>query len=82
VLLSLNKTYVQPYTSGFGQALLTVLLCAYVGALVWMRQMTVGRATPRFLPRMGGSVPARDPVSAPPLPSAPRQRQASPSGSS
>jgi tight adherence protein B len=84
VLLALNKTYVQPYTSGFGQALLTVLLCGYVGALVWMRQMTVGRPTPRFLtgPLMGGSVPGRDPVSAPPRPSAPRQRQASPSGSS
>jgi Flp pilus assembly protein TadB len=84
VLLSLNKTYVQPYTSGFGQALLTVLLCAYVGALVWMRQMTLGRPTPRLFtsPRTGASVPARDPVSAPPLPSPPRQRQASPSGSS
>jgi len=56
VLLALNKTYVQPYTSGFGQALLTLLLCAYVGALVWMRQMTLGRPTPRFL--AGRAAPA------------------------
>lgn len=49
VLLALNRTYVQPYTSPFGQALLAGLLSAYVGALLWMRQMTLGERTPRFL---------------------------------
>lgn len=53
VLLALNKTYVEPYTSGFGQALLAVLLSAYVGALLWMRQMTAGRPAPRFLTTTG-----------------------------
>jgi Flp pilus assembly protein TadB len=84
VLLALNKTYVQPYTSGFGQALLSLLLCAYVGALVWMRQMTVGRPTPRFLT---GTPTARNfaatgelTATAHPT-SAPRQRQPSPTGS-
>ena len=48
-LLALNRTYVEPYTSPLGQALLTVLLTAYVGTLLWMRQMTSGRPAPRFL---------------------------------
>ena len=58
VLLSVNKTYVQPYTSPLGQALLAVLLTAYVGALLWMRQMTLGRPTPRFLTRTTGPLAA------------------------
>jgi hypothetical protein len=49
VLLALNRTYVEPYTSPFGQVLLAVLLCGYVGALLWMRQMTAGQPAPRFL---------------------------------
>jgi Flp pilus assembly protein TadB len=83
VLLALNKTYVQPYTSGFGQALLTLLLCAYVGALVWMRQMTLGRPTPRFLtgtpPAARNSVPTGATAAA--LASPPQQRQPFPAGS-
>jgi len=49
-LLALNRTYVEPYTSPLGQALLTVLLTAYVATLLWMRQMTSGRPAPRLLP--------------------------------
>ncbi len=49
VLLALNRTYVEPYTSPFGQALLAMLLTAYVGALLWMRQMTLAEPNPRFL---------------------------------
>lgn len=49
VLLALNRTYVEPYTTPQGQALLAVLLCAYVAALLWMRQMTLGEPAPRFL---------------------------------
>jgi Flp pilus assembly protein TadB len=60
VLLALNKTYVQPYTSASGQALLAVLLSAYVGALVWMRQMTIGRPTARFLTNCVASAAADD----------------------
>jgi tight adherence protein B len=48
-LLALNRTYVEPYTSPLGQALLAVLLSAYVATLLWMRQMTSGKPTPRFL---------------------------------
>jgi len=58
VLLALNRTYVEPYTSPFGQALLTVLLCAYVATLLWMRQMTIGDPTPRFLAARPGSAPS------------------------
>jgi len=48
-LLALNRTYIEPYTSPLGQVLLAVLLSAYVATLLWMRQMTAGRPTPRFL---------------------------------
>lgn len=49
VLLALNRTYVEPYTSPSGQLLLAVLLSAYVTTLLWMRQMTTGRPALRFL---------------------------------
>jgi len=48
-LLALNRTYMEPYTSPGGQALLAVLLTAYVATLLWMRQMTSGKPAPRFL---------------------------------
>jgi len=48
-LLALNRTYMEPYTSPLGQALLAVLLSAYVATLLWMRKMTAGKPTPRFL---------------------------------
>lgn len=57
-LLTLNRTYMQPYTSPLGQVLLAALLTAYVGALLWMRQMTTGTPAPRFLtPASPGSAP-------------------------
>jgi hypothetical protein len=49
VLLAVNRTYMEPYTSPLGQVLLAVLLSAYVATLLWMRQMTAGRPAPRFL---------------------------------
>lgn len=49
-LLSLNGKYIEPYRSGLGQLAFAVLLAAYVGCLIWMRRMTAGEATPRFLP--------------------------------
>jgi Flp pilus assembly protein TadB len=49
VLLLLNGTYIQPYTSTSGQLLLAVLLAAYGGALAWMHQITATPPAPRFL---------------------------------
>jgi Flp pilus assembly protein TadB len=49
VLLAMNRTYVEPYTSPSGQLLLAVLLSAYIATLLWMRQMITGRPAPRFL---------------------------------
>lgn len=39
-----------PYRSGVGQLVLLVLLAAYVATLLWMRQISAGTRTPRFLP--------------------------------
>ena len=63
-LLSLNRTYMTPYTSPLGQALLAVLLGAYVAALLWMRQMTSGKPTPRFLTATPTADPAGPPAEA------------------
>jgi Flp pilus assembly protein TadB len=49
VLLLLNGTYIQPYTSAGGQLLLAVLLAAYGAALAWMHQITATPPAPRFL---------------------------------
>lgn len=49
VLLAANKNYIEPYTSPLGEAFLALLLTAYAATLLWMRQMTLGRPTPRFL---------------------------------
>lgn len=48
--LAANGTYIAPYRTPFGQIALTVLIGAYIGCLLWMRRMTVGQPTPRFLP--------------------------------
>jgi Flp pilus assembly protein TadB len=48
--LSLGGTdYMAPYRTPFGQLLLALLLAAYIGILIWMRQMAAGRPEPRFL---------------------------------
>ena len=49
VALGLTGQYVAPYRTGLGQLVLGVLLAAYAGVLVWMRQMAAGRPLPRFL---------------------------------
>jgi Flp pilus assembly protein TadB len=49
VLLAANRNYIEPYTSPLGEAFLALLLTAYAATLLWMRQMTLGRPTPRFL---------------------------------
>ena len=47
--LTLTGDYISPYGSPLGQLLLILLLSAYVGLLIWMRNMAKGEAMPRFL---------------------------------
>ncbi len=61
-VMALNRTYVEPYTSPFGQALLAGLLTAYGAVLIWMRQMAAGRRAPRFLPPTGSLSPVTVPA--------------------
>jgi Flp pilus assembly protein TadB len=49
-LLAMNGTYMAPYKTPLGQVALSLFLGLYVGCLMWMRGMTRGRPTPRFLP--------------------------------
>lgn len=49
-LLALNGDYIAPYKTPLGQLVLLALLCLYLGCLLWMRAMTRGAPTPRFLP--------------------------------
>lgn len=37
------------YRTGIGQVILTLLLAAYVGTLVWMKSMAKGKRLPRFI---------------------------------
>jgi len=55
VVLALSGSYVEPYRSPIGQVILVVLLSAYVGTLVWMRRMALGKPLPRFLDARRGS---------------------------
>ncbi|MFC5381823.1 type II secretion system F family protein [Aquipuribacter nitratireducens] len=41
--------YFDPFLAGAGQVILVVLLGLFVGCLVWMRAVTAGATTPRFL---------------------------------
>jgi tight adherence protein B len=47
--LTLTGDYISPYGSPLGQLLLILLLSAYVGLLIWMRNMAKGEPLPRFL---------------------------------
>lgn len=49
VAMAFNGAYIEPYGTPIGQVLLIVLLSAYVGALLWMRQMAQGEEMPRIL---------------------------------
>jgi len=55
LVLAVSGSYVAPYRTPFGQVLLVVLLSAYVGTLVWMRQMASGSSLPRFLAAPDGA---------------------------
>src|SRR4051812_25982030 len=54
-LLALNGSYIAPYKTPLGQLTLLVFLALYVGCLLWLREMTRGAPTPRFLPRIAPS---------------------------
>lgn len=58
VILALSGSYVEPYGSPIGQVILVVLLSAYVGTLIWMRQMATGKPLPRFLASRSEGTPA------------------------
>ncbi len=49
-LLALNEKYIAPYKTPLGQIALAAFLALYVGCLMWLRAMTRGTPTPRFLP--------------------------------
>ena len=55
-VLSLNATYIAPYKTPLGQVALAVFLAMYVGCLLWLRAMTRGKPTPRFLPAADAGV--------------------------
>lgn len=48
-VLTLTGDYVAPYRTPVGQVVLSTLLAAYVGLLVWLRRMAAGHDLPRFL---------------------------------
>jgi len=47
--LAFTGDYISPYSTPLGQLLLLLLLSAYVGLLLWMRNMAKGEALPRIL---------------------------------
>jgi Flp pilus assembly protein TadB len=52
-VLALDTAYIAPYKTPLGQLALLVYLSLYAGCLLWLRQMTKGTPTPRFLPARG-----------------------------
>lgn len=49
-VLALDREYIAPYRTPVGQLALLVFLSLYAGCLLWLRRMTRGAPTPRFLP--------------------------------
>lgn len=49
-VLALDREYIAPYRTPVGQLTLLVFLSLYAGCLLWLRRMTRGARTPRFLP--------------------------------
>ena len=43
--------FAEPYRTPVGSVIFLVLLACFIGALVWMRQITVGEPVPRFIGR-------------------------------
>ena len=55
---ALNGTYLAPYGTTLGQLVLAVIAFGFVGALAWMRALTLTKPEPRFL--SGSSSRGRD----------------------
>lgn len=51
LVLSLSSDYTANYQSPLGQAVLVLLLAAYVGCLLWLKRMAAGKPWPRLLTR-------------------------------
>lgn len=60
VVLGLTGSYIEPYGSPLGQAILAVLLTAYVATLLWMRRMAEGPRLPRIIGPPAGKSPTPD----------------------
>ena len=60
VVLGLTGSYIEPYGSPLGQAILAVLLTAYVATLLWMRRMAEGSRLPRIIGPPAGNSPIPD----------------------
>ena len=54
--------YFEPFLAGIGQLILLVLLGLFIGCLVWMRSITAGAPTPRFLTAASSVAVPVDPV--------------------
>lgn len=68
VVLGLTGSYIAPYGSPLGQAILAALLTAYVATLVWMRRMAEGRKLPRIIGPPADDAPDPDGASLRPVP--------------
>ena len=53
-VLALTGSYIEPYGTPLGQAILALLLTLYVATLVWMRRMATGAPLPRFIGKSHG----------------------------
>lgn len=49
-VMVVTGTYTEPYKTPLGQLVALALLGAYSGCLLWMRNISIGRPIPRFLP--------------------------------
>lgn len=58
-VLPFTGPYVEPYTTPIGQAVVAVLLAAYLGLLLWLRKMSIGTPPARIL---APSTPGRGPA--------------------
>jgi Flp pilus assembly protein TadB len=68
VVLGMTGSYIKPYGSPLGQAILTVLLTAYIATLLWMRRMTEGRKLPRIIGPPTADTPAPEGTNLRPVP--------------
>lgn len=49
-VMVITGTYTEPYLTPLGQLVALALLAAYGGCLLWMRNISIGRPIPRFMP--------------------------------